>query len=151
AGRACATQSGGTCADPNSVCIPKLTGGVGPCIAQMGDLACPAAYSKKTVYFDGKTVTDDRTCDGSACGCGDPVGSTCSCGANGCTIQLYSDAACGAQQASVPTNSMCNLVQSKPAAAKIAGATLMAGACPPSGAAQPKGTVTPTAPVTVCC
>jgi hypothetical protein len=149
--RACGTQAGGACGDPGSTCVPKLAGGMGPCIAQAGDLQCPAPYAKKAVYFDGTTVTDDRACDASTCGCAAPTGSSCTCGANGCAIALYGDGACGALQASVPTNSTCGAVQNKPAAAKIVGATVVAGACPPTGASQPKGAVTPTAPLTVCC
>jgi len=151
AARACGTQLGGTCSDSASVCVPELAGAIGPCIRRAGDLACPAPYGKKTLYYDGQTVTDDRACNGSGCACGAPIGSTCDCGPQGCAVDLYGDAACGATQASVPTTAACGLVQSKPTAAKLVGVSTVPGACPPSGAAQPTGTVTPTAPVTVCC
>ena len=149
--RACATDLGGACADAGSVCVPKLAGGIGPCITQAGDLACPAPYGNKVLYYDGKAVMDDRACDGGACACAAPAGSTCDCGIMGCQVELYGNAACGMKTNSLPTNDVCSQVLTKPAAAKLVGATPVAGACAPGGAAKPTGGAKASAPVTVCC
>jgi hypothetical protein len=151
AARACSTSVGGACPNSNETCVAKLLGSVGPCISQAGDVACPAAYTQKTLYYDGNAVNDTRACDGSACSCAAPTGSTCDCGAFGCTVDLYTDGSCGTQQTSVPANNTCSLVTATPGSAKVVGATPVPGPCAPGGTATPGGGVTPTGPVTVCC
>lgn len=150
ANQTCATDKGGACADAAAVCIPKLSGGVGPCITRTGDHACPAPYTDKTLSYDGQ-VMDTRACSNGSCSCTAPMGSTCDCGALGCAVELDSDGACANMSASVPANAMCVPVQNKPGSAKVVGAAAVPGACAAGGASQPTGGVVPTGSVTVCC
>lgn len=148
--RACTTDAGGTCADAAAVCIPKLVGGVGPCITRVGDHVCPEPYADKVLYYDGQ-VADDRACAADACSCTAPVGSTCDCGVDGCAVELDSDGACAVETASVPTTGSCVPVQTQPASAQLVGATTVPGACASGGSSEPTGGVVPTGLVTVCC
>ncbi len=111
----------------------------GLCIAQNGDVACPAGpYSvKKPLTY--RDVTDTRDCG--ACACGSATGS---CTA---TATPYADIGCGSAQqapvtlpACVPHGSKFKMVATAPGTAT----------CPASGGA-PTGTAVLASPVTVCC
>lgn len=126
AGEICATLAGS----------PFQTG---LCIAQNGDVACPAGpYSvKKALTY--RDVTDTRDCG--ACACGSATG-TCAA-----TATPYGDIGCGgalqapvAVPGCVPHGAKFKMVSTPPGTAT----------CPASGGAA-TGTAALATPVTVCC
>src|SRR5262249_36164854 len=133
-----------------SVCLPKLAGGIGPCVVRSGDLQCPSPFTVKSVFFDGKGVKDDRGCEPASCTCGAPSGSTCDCGA-GCAVDLYADSSCAMLRGGGRADGGCVSVRAQPQSAEVVGGTATGGASPPSGTASSKGAAVPTGPVTLCC
>lgn len=151
--RACVRTQGGSCSNPDRICVPKPDGGAPLCLVLPGDVACPATAKTKTLYFDGKFV-DTRACDTSGCACGAPEGGTCSCG-SGCNVDVFTDSSCGALDTSFPPNSTtCKVML--PGATKISAQLVGASitkhaACAPKGATTLTGGVEPEGPLTVCC
>jgi hypothetical protein len=118
------------------------------CIAQKGEVECPATttpFTKKLALgYEG--VTDTRAC--ATCNCAAPAGVTCSN-----TIQAYSEStSCngGAQTFSV-ANTACH-DNFEALSVRLLGAyTITGGACAGAGPSAPSGGVAPKDPVTVCC
>ena len=157
--RGCMTQTGGACSDVSKQCVAKLAGATGPCIAAVGDLACPlgSPYSKKTLYYDGN-ATDTRGCNGAGCTCGGPQGSTCGCGVGNCGVGIHTLNNCTAGFVKlIPPTGVCTTFSetgnpdSSWGALRLGILVASSGTCPPGGSASPTGGVTPTGPVTVCC
>lgn len=149
--RGCVPLSGGACPATGQSCQPKLPGAQGACIARVGDNACPAFWGKKTLYYDGVSVSDTRACDSTGCSCG-AAAATCSCSGT-CAVSVYSSTSCSSGQVgSVPTNGTCALVHvQKPQEAALVASTVSLGPCPPQGQAKATGSFSPTGPITVCC
>ncbi len=149
------TTSSRTCAysgpmDPggctnNAQCISKPAapfGGV--CVAQLGDLACPAPYSTKHLYYSG--FTENRSC--TACTCNSPTGGTCNTG----TLNYYSDSGCNTKITTTPFGACVNFSTGNLIHGVDTGPFSLgsAGTCTSSGGA-PQGSATPSGPTTVCC
>jgi hypothetical protein len=157
--RACGASTGGSCANGAEICVPRLAGAQGPCIAKSGDVSCPeTGYPQKTLFFDGKT-TDSRACAGSDCECAAPQGGTCACAADGCNVRVYGVDNCAAGlNATVPANNTScitfgdNNNYNNLWGVRLTGVSVSSpGACQAGGSATPTGSVTPSGPVTVCC
>jgi hypothetical protein len=85
-----------------SICVPKpvapFNGSL--CVHQQGDLACPALYSKKTIYY--QSFTDSRDC--TACACETALtGAICS----NASLKLYTDDNCTANEQTLNSTNTC--------------------------------------------
>jgi hypothetical protein len=157
AARGCLAASGGKCAG-GQLCIAKLGGGKGPCIARAGDYSCPQAYPVKSLYYDGKVV-DTRGCSSFGCWCGQVEGAGCNCSSSGCSVGIHAANNCQSGfTKTVPLSGACTTVNDPPMnsdqtwGALVTGVSLASpGKCPPSGAAVPVGSAQASGPVTVCC
>lgn len=158
--RGCVAASGGKCADPGKLCVAKLVGAKGPCIARPGDQSCPpppSPYSVKTLYYNGN-VTDTRGCSALGCTCGQGTGATCGCTGALCLLGIHGSNSCmSGFLATVPLNGTCAQVNDPNSNDGIWGVLRVgvgltnAGSCPVSGLGTPTGSVSPTGPITVCC
>ncbi|MBK7584769.1 MAG: hypothetical protein IPI67_31845 [Myxococcales bacterium] len=157
--RGCFQNVAGSCKDASQVCVQKLAGAKGPCIAQTGDHACPAGtpYTYKTVYFDGK-LADTRDCSASGCSCGGSTGGSCGCSGGNCGVQINWSNNCNQSfLATVPANGQCATFKDTGNQDNYWGvfrtglAVTSPGACPATGSGTPTGEAAPSGPVTVCC
>jgi hypothetical protein len=144
--RACLSSLGVAQSDcaPGSVCAPYPPPpfGAGLCIAQPGDVQCPASgYPVKQLFYG--TVSDTRDC--STCTCGNVAGSSCSASIG---VSQPSALPCSTGQISYLPPFMCDPVQ-QPSEFKLT-LTPSGGSCTPSPVA-PTGTATPAKPNTFCC
>lgn len=118
------------------------------CIAQAGDVQCPAGYTSRSVSYGG--VQDGRHC--TACTCGAVTGSTCASGSaaqnNNVVVSSSTDLTCssGAITYGLPT-SCAPIAPSSEFRLTLKAAP---GSCTPS---QPTaaGAASPTSPTTFCC
>jgi hypothetical protein len=140
-------EPGPDACEAGAVCVPDpdadANGGI--CYSSEGDVACPAGYPTKQLFFTG--FEDTRDCPNS-----------CSCSASGavCTVSItgYASDNCVSAQGAKSTDSggqVCaassNVVQSiRPGNVTVKNA----GTCSP-GAANLSGDVETTGAVTVCC
>ena len=87
-------------------CMPRPAGGFGNsvCIHRVGDQACPAPFSTKTLAH--LNYSDARDC--SACAC-DPPNPLCTG-----TLTLYTDDLCSANQTTIVTPDTCNSIPVDP-------------------------------------
>lgn len=128
--------------DAPAGCAGALCSAGNVCVAQDGDVACPAAFAKKTLVGAAPKVT----CG--ACGASCTVDATCTG-----TLSLFSDGACTNDKLDLPADGQC---AARPSAAngklyssyayKGTVKAACAGTAPPSAA-----TVGLDKPVTVCC
>jgi hypothetical protein len=144
--RACLSSLGAAQSDcaSGSVCAPYPPPpfGAGLCIAQPGDVGCPASgYPVKQLFYG--TVSDTRDC--SQCTCSSVAGASCSA-----SIGVFQPSAlsCSTGQISYLPPFMCDPVQ-QPSEFKLT-LTPSGGSCTPSPVA-PTGTATPAKPNTFCC
>lgn len=137
--RACTGAStAGACAG-SEVCVPAPVSDK-TCVYQSGDLACPAAYTNKWVFYEG--LDDARGC--TVCGCGNLTG-TCTG-----SVSLHNTANCGDDVKTIPLNTCQTMVASS--YAKYSGGIAANTSCPVApGAGLPTGSATPKNPVTFCC
>ena len=134
--------------DAGSVCAPARSSGAKLCVAQDGDVPCPAGYADRTVTY--ATFTDTRACpDASACSC--TVDATC-------TGDLKTYVTTDCTSASYLYNALdiavCLQVHSPldgVAPGSIRATATPSGTCDSAGDLAPTGAVTPDAPRTLCC
>jgi hypothetical protein len=127
-------KSGGQC-----VKLPSSSFDAAPCVAQAGDVACPAGtYTKKTLVM--QSTDDQRGC------------TTCSCNASGgscsASVTAYLGNGCSSSSVGLALG-QCG-AEGVSAVSAIANVTTTAATCSSSGGTA-TGTATATNPVTVCC
>lgn len=145
--RACLGNASSPCASPEETCVPAAPMGFARCIFQDGDVACPAPWTRKQVFYEG--FIDGRTC--TPCGCGPSGGASCIA-----AVSVYGDDACSVPMASTLVSSTdpascVDLVSGSPLGSKVVEvAWSQPGSCPPTGG-EPIGDVEPNQPATFCC
>jgi hypothetical protein len=121
---------------------PEAAFGHGLCIAQAGDVACPATgYTKRVRFFAGDN--DTRGC--SACTCGTVNGATC---AGSLTTFTSTDASCAGSPITYQLPFTCDPGQ-QPGDFRLT-LTASGGGCSPS-MVTPTGAAVPSQPTTFCC
>lgn len=136
AARLCTAASATGCAS-GQVCVPRAASAAPVCVVRAGDVACPAVYTVKQVFYG--DFNDTRAC--TAC--------VCSLTATGCSVSFtaYSQPSC-AGTATPMTTDTC--YTGDPASYRITH-TVADAACAFAFGGAPTGTVTATTPSTVCC
>jgi hypothetical protein len=102
-GRTCELEAGapgGGCG-ANQVCIPSA-GTAQTCIAQAGDVTCPADAGYPTQHVIGSKVTDTRGC--TTCGCTFDAGSCAG------TVTMWGDTGCSTNSTAITANGTCQNV-----------------------------------------
>jgi len=142
-GRTCAFEAGapGPGCSAGQVCLPSA-GTFGSCIAQTGDVACPADAGYPTQHTIGTKTTDTRSC--SACGCSFDAGS---CGG---TVTMWTDTTCSNNSTPITANGTCTSVGGNRTWKGYSYVSATTASC--SGTAvTPDGGVVFTDVTTVCC
>lgn len=143
-------QSGGGCggtascqANPPSGFEQKL------CVAQAGDVACPGAFTVRTLLNDPAQTMDDRGC--TPCTCSAPSGGACDL-----SVDVWGDATCTMLKVATLTGpTYCADLTNNPDVRAISATTLM----PPTGSScasvpgggLPTGSAVAGGATTVCC
>jgi hypothetical protein len=147
--RVCGLEAPATAGcEGDAVCAPPRAAGAKMCVAQDGDIACPAGYEDRTVSYDG--FVDSRACpDASLCSCTPEA----SCGG---TVKTYVSTDCSGPSFTYTSLdfALCVEVQSPldgVAPESILATATATGTCESAGDLAPTGTVTPDVPRTICC
>jgi hypothetical protein len=143
--RACETAAALTSngCDGSDVCAPAAPPGFAPrmCMYKGGDVACPATYAARSVFYAG--AVDTRAC--SACACAPPSGGACT----GAQVAYFDDLACSVADGAV--GGSCQTAPRKATHVRVTSGGAPTGlACQPSGG-QPVGGVVASGPSTFCC
>ncbi len=133
-----------------SVCapLPAQPFDTSLCVAQTGDVQCPAGYTRRSVSYGG--MQDGRHC--TACTCGAVTGSTCASGNaaqnNNVVVSSSMDLTCSSGNVTYGLPTSCAPI----APGSEFRLTLKAapGSCTPSQPAA-AGAAAPSAPTTFCC
>lgn len=137
AARLCTAASGAAGCASGQVCVPRVASAPRACVVRAGDVACPAAYSVKQVFYG--ALDDTRAC------------STCSCTvrATGCTVSYvaYNQPACAGTATPFALDAC---ISGDPASYRITH-TVTSATCAAVSGGAPTGTVTAAMPSTVCC
>ncbi len=138
----CLPESFGTSCGEVSTCLPAAENLNTYCIAQEGDVPCPAdsAYDDRTVLYS--DFTDSRGCDDCSCG-----GADVEC--NG-FMRAYEGNNCGGTFMQFPIDNACVAVTNDAMNNARYFAADATGGCPASEGA-PLGEITPELPTTLCC
>lgn len=132
-----ASASAATGCPGGEVCVPRPASPAPACVVSAGNVACPADYTEREVFYGG--FSDNRGC------------TMCTCGfsATGCSVAYTAYSAPGCTGTATAT-AINTCYTGDPASYQIthtaAGAT-----CNPTGGGAPIGGVAGTAPSTVCC
>lgn len=127
------------------VCSPAGSApfGAAMCIAQAGDVACPAGpYSVKQVAYGG--ASDTRSC--TACSCGPVEGAACSA-----TLQFSNQPDCSQPFAVSGLPLSCGAITVGGFYGLVTTSGPYGGACAVAGGGVPVGTAVPDQPTTLCC
>lgn len=139
AGRVCTASAGAsaTGCESGQVCIPRAAAPAPACVVRVGDVACPAGYGTRQVFYGG--VDDTRGC--SAC--------ACRFQSAGCSVAFtaFTQANCAGTGTAL-TIGTC--YTGDPASYRITH-TVTSPSCAANGTSSPSGAATPTMASTVCC
>jgi hypothetical protein len=144
--RVCA-YSGTTSACAGGTCYAAPSAPfAGPCVTQMGDVACPMFFPNKSVVYQG--VSDGRGC--TTCTCNNATGQGCNN-----YLQFWHNSTCSdfpVTSALLPALSCADTYTSSYVGSSVKGGlTVVGGSCTSSGGGAPTGTAMAASPVTVCC
>ena len=155
--RMCLQNQLGKCSSSGEGCAEKMPGAEGPCIQRPGVHECPAAFSKKSDYYDG-SVSDDRGCDVAGCACGPSSGGKCQCSGASCGIEIYQWDDCSQSLlGTAPSDGKCISGKDPDNSNGIWGVKAKgyvissSGSCSAIGQGSPTGSVSPKGKLTVCC
>lgn len=120
-----------------AICVPRPAAPSPTCVVRDGDVACPAGYGDREVFYE--DFVDTRTC--SAC--------SCSFSASSCSVAVtaYDQPSCGGTATPLSLNTCFN---GDPASYTITH-TVNGASCSGIGTGSPLGAVSAAAPSTVCC
>ncbi len=139
--RACGGASTAGACSGGQLCVPPAAT-FEMCIYQAGNLACPAGYTNKSVFYEG--FDDTRGC--TACTCGTATGNCVGTG----TVSLHNKNDCTDDVKTIDLGTCASAVTATHAKYNDGPATNVT--CPPApGAGMSTGTATPKDAVTFCC